>query len=193
MKFLLAVALIVLTACQAEKSRVTEEPLAFKGLQIGATQADVQKRYPQAQCTSADACLLNYKEIVEGKYGYINQTGLRESMTVAAIPVDEIFFGFAAGRLDLILIVFAPTHFQVVAAALRDKYGAPSDGKVVPMITGIGVSVNNQQLHWAHGGGHVSATQFLNNLTESGLLYNSPQSYQRSMSGAGRKMAAKDL
>ena len=100
------------------------EPLSFKGLRLGASKADVLRRFPSAVCpTNRSGCLLTAKDPHSGGAKIEAE---RESMTIATVPFDSAVFMFHSGRLDAILISARPDGFSRIALALADRYDRPT-------------------------------------------------------------------
>lgn len=131
---LLAIALCLVAL---EMSQAAEpEPLEFKGVKLGSSEAELRAKFPQAKCRP-----------------YSNNNGSTcgvNNSSIANVPA-RAGFTFESGKLILIVLNFNKSSFDTVAKALKTKYG-PS--------TQAGVDSGADVIGWARGSGSIEIFKF---------------------------------
>jgi hypothetical protein len=181
------------------------EPLAFKGLLMGASEKEFRSQYPQADCLgSVDSrwCLLDRGNVERRllRPGQVlldsdQQDAAREVLTVGGAYVPSIEFTFINDALAKISARPHANLFATLSTALRDRYGAPASDQTEPIVTRAGVTYENRKLVWRLPGGEIRLTRYSGIVTESALTYLTPaaQAEEAAAAERARARAAKNL
>src|SRR5215510_9421171 len=130
---------LVLAAATASAA---EEPLAFKGVAVGATEEEVVKKYPKLTCRGEPdrrRCFQSSNEkeyqkllsscIGRGESPATCSQQVNEALgmeTVAGVPIRDMQFRFHDNKLGLISLVTPMAQFDRVARGFLDRYGKPA-------------------------------------------------------------------
>jgi hypothetical protein len=95
-------------ACLAQLS--VAQALEYKGIPFGTDEARLREAIPELDCPAQ----------IPGR------CFVREPRTYAAEAVDSIVLTLIDGKLERFSVTFKPRSFEAIAAALREKYGAPN-------------------------------------------------------------------
>ena len=205
MKYLLAVVALAFAL-----PAFPQEALSFKGLPLGASEADVLKFYPRANCTGEpqrrscrvlrdssgperviDAECFAEKEDAEACTKAVSA----QQLSVAGEPVDWIAFTLFDGRLGGILMAPQADVFANVARTFIDVYGAPLTDILSPLTIPDGTLLEDRTLHWSFPGGRITLRRYTTNVKLSSVSYYSTEEFVRrtdEVEGA-RQRAAGDL
>lgn len=181
---------------------LANEPLALKGLPLGATLADVQRSYPSAKCPGDDKatmCIASYeitsRDLV-GRPGYPDSLeAVNKEMSVAGANMRTIMFHLHEGALERISMMPSPDVFEKVSTALIDRYGVPTSDESSIVRTKAGVEHTNRVIYWKLGGGFIRYSRFGSSVRNSSLTYSTYEALERMKRRAeeSRKKAASDL
>lgn len=202
--------LLALASMAFMSSALSQEVLSFKGLPLGASEADVLKLYPKANCsgeaqrrscrvlrdssgpehvTNAD-CLAE-KEDAEACATAV----LPHQLSVAGESVDWIAFTLFDGRLGSILMLPQSDAFASVSRAYLDVYGPPLTDIITRLTTPGGAVLEDRELHWSFPGGRITLRRYTSNVNLSSVSYYFTEEFTRrtdEVEGA-RQRAAGDL
>ena len=205
MKYLLALASMAFVS-----SALSQEVLSFKGLPLGASEADMLKLYPKANCSGepqrrscrvlrdssgpervTDADCVAEKEDVEACTMVVPS----QQLSVAGESVDWIAFTLFDGRLGSILMSPQADAFASVSRAYRDVYGPPLTDIITRLTTPGGAVLEDRELHWSFPGGRITLKRYTSDVKLSSVSYYSTEEFARrvdEVEGA-RQRAASDL
>lgn len=115
------IAFAVLAASQAvTASEINSKPLDFKGISLGASPEETRSTF-MASMTSWRCA----RGVETGATGSCSAEGI----TFAQSPTRSVEFGYVDGRLSSVTAFVDAPAFPAAVAALRTKYGAPSQTK----------------------------------------------------------------
>lgn len=181
---------------------LANEPLALKGLPLGATLAEVQKSYPSAKCPGGDkatVCIASYeiasRDLV-GRPGFPDSLeAVKKEMSVAGANMRTIMFHLHEGALERISMMPSPDSFEQVARAITDRYGPPASDESSVVRTKAGVEHTNRTIYWRLGGGFIRYARFGSSVDRSSLTYSTYEALERMKRRAEetRKKAVSDL
>ena len=205
MKYLLALASMAFVS-----SALSQEVLSFKGLPLGASEADMLKLYPKANCSGepqrrscralrdnsvpervTDADCVAEKEDLEACTAVVPP----QQLSVAGESVDWIAFTLFDGRLGSILMSPQADAFAGVSRAYLDVYGPPLTDIITRVTTQGGTVLEDRALHWSFPGGRITLRRYTSNVNLSSVSYYSTEEFARrtdEVEGA-RQRAAGDL
>jgi hypothetical protein len=115
------IALAVLATSQAVTAlEITSKALDFKGVSLGASPEETRSTF-MASMTSWQCA----RGVDTGATGYCSAEGI----TFAQSHTRSVEFGYVDGRLSILTAFLDASAFPAAVAALRTKYGAPSQTK----------------------------------------------------------------
>ena len=188
-----------------------EEPLAFKGVAIGASEEEVVKKYPRLSCGGEPArrmCVQASAEIQQSKLlsacirGGQSPAACRQEVnealqleTVASVPIRYMRFRFHDDKLGLIYLVTPAAEFNKVASAFLDRYGKPAKDEAWAFTPKGGKSLQNREFQWLFPAGTLRVTRWSAQANDSSVLYLSHEGARAfaEQSSEDRKKAASDL
>lgn len=191
-------------------AHAADEPLAFKGLEMGSTEEQVKSKYPKITCTGEqsrscmllpdkyerarvlDDCMKRGSGAEQCFAVAAEKTG---SETIAGIGVEHIFFNFYDGLLGRISIGIPSTGFERASIALLDSLGKATSDATESVQTKAGASYEDRTLQWVSRAGTITARRYSGSISSSNITYLSPAGMARAAqdAAAARKKAAKDL
>jgi hypothetical protein len=188
-----------------------EEPLAFKGLAIGATEEEVVKKYPKLSCRGEPArrsCSQASNEKERSKLlsscirGGESPAACRqkvneelEAETVASVPIRYMLFRFHDNKLGLVSLVTPAAEFSKVASAYLDRYGKPAKDEAWAFKPKGGTTIQNREFRWLFPAGTIRVTRWSAQVNDSSVLYLSHEGARAftEQYSEDRKKAASDL
>ena len=205
MKYLLALASMAFIS-----SALSQEALSFKGLPLGASEADVLRLYPNANCSGEPqrrSCrvlrdgvspepVINADCLAEKEDAEACTTAVPPpQLSVAGEPVDWIAFTLFDGRLGSIVMSPQSDAFASVSRAYLDVYGPPLTDIITPVSTSGGIVLEDRALHWSFPGGRITLRRYTGNVKLSSVSYYSTEEFVRRVDAVegARQRAASDL
>jgi len=140
-----------------------DEPLAYKGLPLGASEADVLKVYPYALCvgrSESRSCFLTIEDYMrQHKLSDCPRSGspgadectkrwIEQRPSIAGAPVSLANFDFADGKLVSIRLTIQSSSFERISTALTDVYGRPSVDTKSPITNRAGAVFEDRETAW---------------------------------------------
>jgi hypothetical protein len=215
MKRLLASISLWLLVSVVAPLALAQEPLAFKGLPLSASEEEVVKKYPKLRCGGAaerrscyafhdrmewakahTACLDRSQDRVASIRScmeHANQVTGYES--VAGAGIRYMRFQFYEGKLSSIYFSISSKTFDKASTALVDAYGKPTSDVTSMVSNRMGAQFENRRLTWSSTSGQISITRYVGDLDTSSVMYLSPEGVEEAAKeeNARRKKAAGDL
>ena len=195
----------------AAAASAAEEPLAFKGVAIGASEEEVVKKYPRLSCRGEPArrmCVQASSENQRSKLlaacirGGQSPTACRQEVsealeveTVASVPIKYMQFRFHDDTLGLIYLVTSAADFNKVAGAFLDRYGKPAKDEAWAFTPKGGKSLQNREFRWLFPAGTIRVTRWSAQANDSSVMYLSHEGARAfaEQSSEDRKKAASDM
>jgi hypothetical protein len=207
MKLLNLLFLVVAVA----KVSAAEEPFAFKGLAIGATEEEVVKKYPKLSCRGEPARRSCFQASNEKEHNKLLSSCIRggqspaacrrkvdeelEVETVASVPIRYMLFRFHDDKLGLVSLVTPAAEFNKVASAFLDRYGKPAKDEAWAFTPKGGKTIQNREFRWLVPGGTIRVTRWSAQVNDSSVMYLSHEGARAftEQYSEDRKKAASDL
>lgn len=205
---LLNLLFLVLAAATASAA---EEPLAFKGLAMGATEEEVVKKYPKLSCRGEPARRSCFQVWNEKEHSKLLSSCIRdgespaacrqkvneglEAETVASVPIRYMLFRFHDNQLGLISLVTPAAEFGKVASAYLDRYGKPAKDEAWAFAPKGGKAIQNREFRWLLPAGTIRVTRWSAQVNGSSVMYLSHEGARAftEQYSEDRKKAASDL
>jgi hypothetical protein len=202
--------LLVLAALALIAPAAAQEALSFKGLPLGASEADVLRLYPKATCSGEPqrrACRVLRDNSAAERITDFNCLAEKEDadacttlvpaqrLSVAGEAVEWIAFTLQEGRLGNILMQPQADAFANIARAYIDVYGPPLLDILTPLTTPGGAVLEDRALQWSFPGGSIALRRYSRDVKQSSVHYYSTEEFtRRTDEGEGaRQRAAGDL
>ena len=195
----------------AAAASAAEEPLAFKGVAIGASEEEVVKKYPRLSCGGEPDRRMCVQASSENQQGKLLASCIRrgqsptacrqevnealEVETVASVPIKHMRFRFHDDKLGLIYLVTPAAEFNKVAGAFLDRYGKPAKDEAWAFRPKGGKSFQNREFRWLFPAGTIRVTRWSAQANDSSVMYLSHEGARAfaEQSSEDRKKAASDL
>jgi hypothetical protein len=202
---------ISLFAFLAQIAWAAEGPLAFKDLELGASEESVRIKYPKLNCKGEQArrvCsqLVNEREHKRLVGACVARGGSiggcrREAHevlgieTVAGVPISFMSFRFHDEKLGLIALTTPSAEFDKVAEAFITRYGKPTKDEKSPFTTKGGQTYENHEMQWLSSAGIIRLKRLSGHIDRSSVMYISPEAARTFGADVeqARKKAASDL
>lgn len=196
---------------------VAQEPISFKGLSLGSSEAEAVKRFPKLSCSGNEnkrVCSFlpnRYEEdrlrteCMRAARGAIDVEFVRACMdkaaaavgreTVAGVNIRFMSLTFYDDLLASIQLTAPSSEFNKINTAFIDNYGSPTIDRPVPFVTRAGATFENREVEWVLPGGLIMLARLASNIDDSRVLYASKAGLDRQKSefSDARKKAAGDL
>jgi hypothetical protein len=171
---------LVLAASLVALPALAQEPLTFKGFQLGATRAeflapfsalassckdDNCHGFPAKDCATASPESPRHKQC--------------EPFTYAGIYPETMSATFRDDRLVSVLLVYASEKFEQMKAAMLERFGPPQDTKTEMLQNRMGASFENQSLTWLQGDALLQLSQRFNRVDQGMIGLVSKQHVER--------------
>jgi hypothetical protein len=115
---------------QAASAFAQAQEIDFNGLPIGVTAGATAKEYFQVypfHACKPGVCTFDSAQCVTRKIEHC-----RELSSWFGVPVTHLKAEFTGGRLNKVILTYPSARFPELAARLRQKYGTPSEDRLVP-------------------------------------------------------------
>lgn len=130
-----------------------DEPIGFKGLQLGASLAQFQLAFPDFQCRSGGPCRFDLQsDCIRKIAGPVDGAACGLRNTWAGVRVEKIYAKFDKSLLTDVYIVFRPQHFDAIVAAIAQRWGPPQSDKTETLRSRSGAEYTNRSMGWQRGG-----------------------------------------
>jgi hypothetical protein len=188
-----------------------DEPLAFKGVAIGATEEEVVKKYPKLTCRGEPdrrRCFQSPDEkehkkllascVGRGESPATCSQQVNEALgmeTVAGVPIKYMLFRFHDNKLGLISLVTPTAQFNKVAGGFFDRYGKPVKDESWAFTPKGGGAIQNREFQWSFPTGIIRVTRWSAPVNDSYVEYRSHEGARAfsEQTFEDRKKAASDL
>lgn len=177
---------------------LTQEPLTFKGVAIGADRAAVVAAFPSLSSGTppceAGWCYLNPSR----SCSYVDPEASQcfKELSYGGILPQLISFTFRDGRLINVLVVVKAEQFDDLVKPMQMRFGKPSALDATPVQNRMGATFDQLVMRWHRDGVFMSARKRnSDNLTESTISFHSEAEVRRSTRerDEAQKKAAKGL
>lgn len=160
MKKLVAFALLV---CSAAALAQSLDPFAFKGVQIGASQAELLKAHPAFNCSGDRYCVLSASSCRTGSA----PAECMKSMTYGGVGFRSVVASFVDGRMSSVTVMTSPASFSRLKDTLVEAFGQPASEELDAFKTKAGAEHPNVKYRWFRGDSVLSATMLSGDLDTS--------------------------
>lgn len=127
--------------------------LDIKGVRIGMSMDELTQSFPNGSAEPGDAAL-NGVSCITADFCDVNVG------TIAGIPAS-LLVTFRDGKIaDAYIGKISPAEFDGVVAALREKFGPPTQSSSGYVQTKIGAKFDNPQYVWKRSDGFVFAARY---------------------------------
>ena len=154
--------LLLLLLLQARAAFAQAQEIDFNGLRVGGTAGATAKEYYQVypfHACKPGVCTFDSAQCVTRKIEHC-----RELTSWFGVPVTHLKAEFIGGRLSKVILTYPSARFHELAAALRQKYGTPSEDRSVPArVMGgpmSGTSIDDQLLAWRRPASQLMIVQY---------------------------------
>jgi hypothetical protein len=123
--------------------------LAFKGLLLGASQAEAVERLPFLQCRTVGAGATVVADVI------CNSTDgglVQHQFTFGGVPPSYVSLSFVRDQMVSATILFYPRDFDRLQVAMTEAYGKPAKAVTETVKTRAGLALENNVLEWTAGG-----------------------------------------
>lgn len=160
-------------------------PLEFKGVPLGATEAQLLEKYPAFHCRDDEKfgrlCTFHYES-----YGYFCQSKTEEPFQ-ACIRQRQALQEFGPTNPTMYIakvrhstvqsvdIMFPADDFRAVAAALAEKYGRPTREGSGVVKNRMGAAFDNRTVEWTRRDGKLRIEQRGSSIVESVVSMTTPK------------------
>lgn len=174
-----------------------DRPFEFKGVPLGAPEADLVKAHPRFKCTgSSDRwCTLTARDCF-GENGGLE--GFKEcfaTMTYGGAHFKTVTARFLGERLSWVSISLSTVGYGLVRDALVQAFGEPQSRDLESFKTKGGLETTNEKLGWARGGSYIRTSRYAGDIETSSVVITTREALetfaQRRVERA--KAGAKDL
>lgn len=149
--------------------------IGFKGIQLGASGADLVHAYPWIDCPGGgddQVCTLTPKNCAPSSSTYERCT---RSMTYGGLPFTSVDFRLFDGRVAMIMVKVESRYFDRLRDSMVLAFGNPSKTGTSVTRTAAGAEVPNDSYHWGRTGGQISASRFGDDVGHSSVSIVSSQ------------------
>lgn len=189
MKHLTILLAVVLTAVSS--GAAAQEPLSFKGFELGAERAAILASLPNSECTG-DTCYWRPgackggSEAIGACFAGMRYGGVMPLSTSAT---------FRDGKLVSVLVMIGSNAFDSLAAAMTERFGKPDTDQPDVVHNRMGASFDNRKLRWIRGDAALSVTKRSGKIDEGSVFFISQEYLKQRESERARdtKAKAKDL
>ena len=159
-------------------------PVAFQGLQLGASEDELRRMFPLVSChtrikarTESERrdrrlCVLGWdaqSRRLATESGSIRE--FRHSVSIAGVGVSYVFFSLRDGKVTRISLHPHSSSFDRVSAALLDRYGKPTSEDIEAVRIRSGGIYENRKLRWIFPDGQIVLHRYGGSADHSSLVY----------------------
>jgi hypothetical protein len=151
--------LCLLLLMQARAVFAQAQEIDFNGLPIGTTAREYYRVYPFHACKPG-VCVFDSAQCATRKIEHC-----REFSSWFGVPVSNLKAEFTGGKLSKVILTYPSARFHELAALLRQKYGTPSEDRLVPahmMVPGSSAltPIDDQLLAWRRPASQLMIVQY---------------------------------
>lgn len=163
MKNWMAVALLLWAAAASGQ----DDPIGFKGLQLGASLAQFQLAFPDFQCRSGGPCRFDIEaDCIRKIAGPVDGAACGMRNTWAGVRVEKIVARFDKSLLTDVFIAFKPQRFDAIVSAITQRWGPPIHDKTETLRSRVGAAYTNRVMGWSRGGVLLVVQRYGNRVDE---------------------------
>jgi hypothetical protein len=134
----------LILACGLALSAWAEEPLTFKGVDLGrATAADVKNVFPSASVV--------YEKLITARATGADVSG--ELFRLGRTSAGDFSFYLIDGVVERVRATFTHESYPAVVAAVKTKHGEPTETKAGAITTRAGASLPSTTITWKRADG----------------------------------------
>lgn len=169
-----------IAALTFSSSASAQEPLAFKGFQIGAEKTAVMAAFPPPQFPGCPGYCFWFPM----KACRLAEPTCKNAMYYGSVLPSYIAVTFKEEKLVAAQVTFAAGDFEEVLASMRERFGTPREDEASTVQNRAGASFDNRQVTWARDGALLLLTKRAGNVDEAqmtlqGVEYLKQQSEER--------------
>lgn len=187
--------------CNANESAEPPSKLEYKGIQFGATTADLLRAHPDFRCTADRENPDDTICTLMPRCHYLSrssqsqcETEFFERNTYAGEPILMAMATFHLGALQSVSSKIRPRSYERIRDALAAKYGA-ADEIIEPITTNSGVTHENRLARWSLLDGVIRVRRMSSRIDEGlvALMSNTYLNLVQERKKAKAKIAPSDL
>lgn len=129
-----------------------QEPLTFKGFELGAARSDFLAAFPEGQC-KPDTCYWSTKHHCR------NDDKCIKALIYGGVTPEAMLATFSEDRLVSIYLTFSSEQFAGLAAAMVARFGQPDDETNEAVQNRMGATFDNRRLSWIRGDSSLRITK----------------------------------
>lgn len=158
-------------------------PLEFRGIPIGASEAEFAASQREFDCATVAApytalgdrqCSVSYESMSRKQIGNSGARSVNmDALNVGGAFAKNISAFFFRDRLLNVMVSVQPVDFDQVVGAIRTKYGKPTLAHDDIFVTRGGLRVASKSFVWKLSGGSIFAEQYGASLDESSIRFTS--------------------
>lgn len=124
-----------------------DAPLGFKGVPLGASQADLRSKHGNFRCHET-ICTWSVSSCAAGLPGF---SDCIRSATYGGVTFQSVDATFYEGRMGRVMVFTSPTSFDRLKDSLVEALGKPSKIETFVEKTRAGVELQNERYRWVKG------------------------------------------
>lgn len=174
------VALLLFTAPAA-----AQEPLTFKGFELGADKEAFLAALPPASICREDRCTWTAERC----------SGWEKQCSYGGVVPELIGATFKDGKLATVIVFMPSSKFDELASAMRERFGKPARDEESTIQNRMGASFDNRKLRWIRSGVWLDLTKRAGKIDRCTVFLTSEQHAMEAAEKrkADAKARAKDL
>lgn len=186
MRVILAAGLLIVAG-----AAVAQEPLTFKGLELGADKAQVLAVLPNSDCRG-DSC---YWRAQNCKGDTDARIECAKGMSYGGVFPLWTAATFRDGKLATVMVMIKSEAFESLAEAMTQRFGKPDFDQSEIVQNRMGASFDQRGVSWMRGDVSLRLKKRSNKIDEGSVFFVSRQYIEESAAErkAATKAKAKDL
>lgn len=177
-----------------------DAPITFKGIAMGATQAEYRDNFPHQQC-AATTCFYHRDMCIQASRngGHVPDAdaarACRNRYSFGGVTPRAVNATFRDGRLVQVYFQISPRDFDAFTAAARGRIGAPSSTSEPLLRTPGGAPLENRIEMWIRDGFLLAARRYSSSGESGSIMFSTPDELARRGGELGNqaKDGAKDF
>jgi len=181
-----ALALLVASVTPTFAEDAKPQGLSFKGIELGqATPADVTQKFPGADVLGSI--------VMASPHGYDGAAG--DLYRLGQTSAGTFWFYSVDGKIERVSATFTHESYPAVVAAVKVKYGEPTETKSGAVKTRRGAEFTSETLTWRREGGAIVVRERAGRVDEMQLVMETDKIRAKDAEEAKRSIqdAAKSL
>jgi len=123
--------------------------LTYKGIALGASQAEYKARFPHQMCTDTRCSFLPEMCTRSGApLNVENFRACRNSNTFGGVFPSFVSAEFRDGQLIMLMFSFTPSEFDALTEAVKERLGASTSSRDFTVRNRIGTAFDNREQIW---------------------------------------------